>query len=73
MKKLVTLFIALAVTFAVKAQWVNNPATNTFLANTSADAGEVYLAKSPNGDTYNLINKLLVLHFDIDEHTCRHL
>ena len=52
MKKLVTLFIALAVTFAVKAQWVNNPATNTFLANTSADAGEVYLAKSPNGDTY---------------------
>ena len=52
MKKLVTLFIALAVTFAVKAQWVDNPATNTFLANTSADAGEVYLSTAPNGDTY---------------------
>ena len=52
MKKLVTLFIALAVAFAVKAQWVNNPNTNTLLANTSADAGEIYLAASPNGDIY---------------------
>lgn len=52
MKKLVTLFIALSAIIAVKAQWVDNPATNTFLANTSADAGEVYLATSPNGNIY---------------------
>ena len=52
MKKLTTLLIALAVFISVKAQWVNNPATNTFLANTSADAGEVYLATSPNGNIY---------------------
>ena len=52
MKKLFSIIIALAVTFTVKAQWVNNPVTNTFLANTSTDAGEIYIATCPNGDTY---------------------
>ena len=51
MKKLFFI-IALALTFTIKAQWVNNPNTNTLLANTSADAGEIYLAASPNGDIY---------------------
>ncbi len=53
MKKIIVLLIALTVTFSVKAQWVDNPASNTFLANTSADAGEIYLSTNPgNGDTY---------------------
>lgn len=53
MKKLSLIIIALAVTFTVKAQWVNDPSTNTFIANTSADAGEIYLATNTNtGDTY---------------------
>ena len=52
MKKLTTFIIALAAFFTAQAQWVGNPAVNTFLANTSADAGEVYLATSPNGDIY---------------------
>lgn len=47
------MIIALAVTFTVKAQWVNDPANNTFIANTSADAGEIYLSTDPvSGDTY---------------------
>ena len=52
MKKLTTLLIALAAFVVAHAQWVNDPANNTFLANTSADAGEVYLATCPNGDIY---------------------
>lgn len=53
MKKLYLFIIALAVTFTVKAQWTNNAATNTFIANTSADAGEIYLSTDPvTGDTY---------------------
>ena len=53
MKKLATLIIALAAFISVKAQWVNNPSTNTFLANTSADAGEIYTATNTvTGDTY---------------------
>ena len=52
MKKLTTLIIALAAFVTAQAQWVDNPAVNTFLANTSADAGEIYLATCPNGDIY---------------------
>ena len=52
MKKLYLLIIALAAFFTVKAQWVNDPATNTFIANTSADAGEIYIATNEEtGDT----------------------
>lgn len=53
MKKLLLLLTGLFAFIALEAQWVNNPASNTFLANTSADAGEVYLATDPvSGDTY---------------------
>jgi hypothetical protein len=53
MKKLLLSIIALAATFTVKAQWVNDPTNNTFIANTSADAGEIYLSTNQNtGDTY---------------------
>lgn len=53
MKKLYILIIALAFIIDANAQWGNNPATNTYIANTSADAGEIYLAYNSNtGDTY---------------------
>ena len=38
---------------ALHAQWVNDPVNNTFIANTSADAGEIYLStNTETGDTY---------------------
>ena len=53
MRKLFFTIIALAVLISAKAQWVDNPSTNTFLANTSAVAGEIYTATNHNtGDTY---------------------
>jgi len=53
MKKLFLLFVSLFAFTALHAQWVNDPANNTFIANTSADAGEIYLATDPgSGDTY---------------------
>lgn len=53
MKKFYILIIALAFIINAKAQWTEDPATNTLLANTSADAGEIYLATNTNtGDTY---------------------
>lgn len=53
MKKL-TLFLAglFAIT-ALHAQWVDDPTTNTLIANCSYDAGEVYLSTNEEtGDTY---------------------
>ena len=45
--------MALASIVMAQAQWVNNPMNNTFLANTSADAGEIYLSTDEvSGDTY---------------------
>ena len=45
--------MALAASFALQAQWVDNPAVNTFIANSSADAGEVYTSTDAiSGDTY---------------------
>lgn len=53
MKKTILLFATLIAFTALQAQWVNDPANNNFMANTSADAGEVYLATDPvSGDTY---------------------
>lgn len=52
MKKTFLLSLLLLVFATAQAQWVNNPATNTFFANTSSDAGEVYLSTCPNGDVY---------------------
>lgn len=53
MKRLfIMLFVVLTVN-ALHAQWVDDPTTNTFLANTSTDAGEIYTAtNSVTGDTY---------------------
>ena len=45
--------MALVVCCAIQAQWVNDPQNNTFIANTSADAGEIYLSTDEvSGDTY---------------------
>lgn len=53
MKKLFFLVISLVAMLTAKAQWVDDPATNTFLANCGNDDGEVYMATNPNtGDTY---------------------
>lgn len=53
MKKFLLSIIALTVFVTLQAQWVNNPVSNTFLANTSDDAGEIYTATDPiSGDTY---------------------
>jgi len=53
MKKLSFLILAMAATFALQAQWVDDPATNTFIANCSNDDGEIYLSTCPStGDTY---------------------
>lgn len=53
MKKLYLLIITMLVLGTTQAQWVNDPATNTHLANTTPDAGEIYVATDPvTGDTY---------------------
>ena len=53
MKRLSLLFLSMLAFVATQAQWVNDPAQNTFIANTSGDAGEIYLATNPTtGDTY---------------------
>lgn len=52
MKKLI-LLMALAASFTLQAQWVDDPRNNTFVANCSADAGEIYTSTDPiSGDTY---------------------
>lgn len=53
MKKLVLFLAGLLVFTALQAQWVDDPATNTFIANCGNDDGEVYLSTNTNtGDTY---------------------
>ena len=53
MKKLSLLIITMLAFATSQAQWVNDPVNNTFLANTSADAGEIYLSTDAiSGDTY---------------------
>ena len=53
MKKLFILVFSLVAMLTAKAQWVDDPATNTFLANCGPDDGELYMATNPNtGDTY---------------------
>lgn len=52
MKKLF-LLLALTASFALQAQWVDDPVNNTFIVNSSSDAGEVYLSTDAvSGDTY---------------------
>ena len=53
MKKLSLFFLALTAAFALQAQWVDDPATNTFIASCSDGAGEIYTSTDPvSGDTY---------------------
>ena len=53
MKKTLILFACLTAFFAAQAQWTDNDQTNTFIANSSADAGEIYLSTDEvSGDTY---------------------
>ena len=53
MKKLFILVFSLVAMLTAKAQWVDDPATNTFLANCGPDDGELYMATNPStGDTY---------------------
>ena len=53
MRKLLLLLTGLFAFIALEAQWVNNPASNTVIANATSDAGEVYTATDPvSGDIY---------------------
>ena len=53
MKKITLLFLVLASFVMLQAQWVDDPSTNTLIANCSDDAGEVYLSTNEEtGDTY---------------------
>ncbi len=53
MKKRLLFLLALTASFAVQAQWVNDPATNSLLANASSFGGEIILSTNDaTGDTY---------------------
>ena len=53
MKKRLLFLLALTASFAVQAQWVNDPATNSLLANASSFGGEIILStNAATGDTY---------------------
>lgn len=53
MKKRLLFLLALTASFAVKAQWVNDPAANSLLANASSFGGEIILStNAATGDTY---------------------
>ena len=53
MKKLPLLFLALAAALTMQAQWVDDPATNTFIANSDVSGSEIYTSTDPvSGNTY---------------------
>ena len=53
MKKLSFLFLALVASFALQAQWVDDPASNTFITNCAHGASEVYVSTDiTTGDSY---------------------
>ena len=53
MKKLFILILALASLVTLKAQWVDDPTGNTFIANCNHNAAEVYVSTDiSTGDTY---------------------
>lgn len=53
MKKRLLILLALTASFAVKAQWVNDPATNSFIANCESYGRDIYMATNEaTGDTY---------------------
>lgn len=53
MKRTLLLMMVLTVFGAAQAQWTSNPNNNTLIANTSSDAGEIYISTDDvSGDTY---------------------
>lgn len=53
MKKLTLFLLALAATFALRAQWVDDPVNNNHIANSPDYSGEIFVATdAENGDTY---------------------
>ena len=53
MKKTLLIIMALATFMVAQAQWVDDPASNTFIAKTTADAREIYIATNPiTNETY---------------------
>ena len=53
MKKLSLLFLALASLVTLKAQWVDDPNSNTHIANCNKAAAEVYVSTDvATGDSY---------------------
>lgn len=53
MKKLILIALAFALITTLKAQWVNDPVNNTFIANCNGDDGEIYTSTDPvSGNTY---------------------
>ena len=46
------LIIALATSLSAKAQWVDDPTTNTILANCQKNAGEVLISPKPSSDGF---------------------
>ena len=53
MKKLSILFMALVASFALHAQWVDDPINNNHIANSPDYSGEIFVATDvENGDTY---------------------
>ena len=52
MKKLSLLLIAMACFFSLHAQWVDDPMTNTLLANCDNSSAELLVATSPEGGTF---------------------
>ncbi len=53
MRRITLLAVVLLACWELNAQWVNNPANNTFIANCNSSAAEVYVATDPiSGDTY---------------------
>ena len=59
MKKPFLLLLALASFVTLQAQWVDDPLHNTFIANSSSDAGEVYLSTDEvSADTYMQFNQM---------------
>jgi len=52
MKKLSLFIFAIVISFALQAQWVDDPTTNTFIANCDSGSGEIRVATSPDGGTF---------------------
>lgn len=53
MKKSILLTLVLAVALGLQAQWVNDPQTNTILANATTSGGEIYISSDEaSGNTY---------------------